>query len=202
MRPEVSRMPRIAVLDDYQNVAMSMADWSRLPVGCDVEIFHNHLSDEDAVAKRLADFEVVAAMRERTPFPRSLLERLPKLKLLITTGGRNASFDMAVAKERGIVVCGTRGQGSPTVEIAWGLILAVARNIALEDRAAREGRWQVSIGPGLEGKTLGLVGLGNLGARVAAIGKAFGMDLIAWSQNLTEERASQVGCRLVTKDEL
>jgi phosphoglycerate dehydrogenase-like enzyme len=165
-------------------------------------VFPDHLSDPGAVAARLADFEAVIAMRERTPFPKALLERLPKLKLLVTTGMRNASIDVAAALERKIVVCGTAGLPYPTAELTWGLILALFRRIPAEDRATREGRWQISCGLGLNGKTLGVVGLGGLGSRVAKIGRAFEMDVIAWSQNLTAARASEIGATLVTKDEL
>ena len=195
-------MTRVAILDDYQNVARRMAEWATLPAGTDVVVFADHLKDAGAVAARLADFEVVVAMRERTAFPRALLERLPKLKLLITTGMRNASIDVAAAIERGIVVCGTAGLPYPTAELTWGLILALMRRIPVEDRATRDGRWQVSCGLGLNGKTLGVIGLGGLGSRVAKVGRAFEMDVIAWSQNLTEARAAEVGAKLVSKDEL
>ena len=195
-------MARVAILDDYQNVARRMADWASLPAGNEVVVFADHLSGTDAVAKRLADFDAVVAMRERTPFPRALLERLPQLKLLVTTGMRNASIDVAAAIERGITVCGTAGLPYPTAELTWGLILGLFRRIPAEDRATREGRWQVSCGLGLNGKTLGVIGLGGLGSRVAKIGRAFEMDVIAWSQNLTAARATEVGATLVTKDEL
>jgi phosphoglycerate dehydrogenase-like enzyme len=195
-------MARVAILDDYQNVARRMADWATLPAGNEVVVFADHLSSTDAVAKRLADFDAVVAMRERTPFPRALLERLPKLKLLVTTGMRNASIDVAAAVERGVTVCGTAGLPYPTAELTWGLILGLFRRIPTEDRATREGRWQVSCGLGLNGKTLGVIGLGGLGSRVAKIGRAFEMDVIAWSQNLTAARATEVGATLVTKDDL
>jgi phosphoglycerate dehydrogenase-like enzyme len=195
-------MARVAILDDYQNVARRMADWASLPAGTEVVVFADHLSGTDAIAKRLADFDAVVAMRERTPFPRALLERLPKLKLLVTTGMRNASIDVAAAIERGVTVCGTAGLPYPTAELTWGLILGLVRRIPTEDRATREGRWQVSCGLGLNGKTLGVIGLGGLGSRVAKIGRAFEMDVIAWSQNLTAARATELGATLVTKDEL
>jgi phosphoglycerate dehydrogenase-like enzyme len=195
-------MVRIAVLDDYQGIALSIGGWDRLPAEAKPEAFRDHLFDEDALAKRLEPFEVVVAMRERTPFRRSLLARLPNLKLLITTGMRNASFDMQALKEKGVTVCGTGGIGSPTAELTWGLIIGLTRNIAVEDRAAREGRWQTAIGPTLSEMVLGVVGLGNLGSRVAKVGLAFGMEVIAWSQNLTQERAEQAGVTLVGKDEL
>jgi phosphoglycerate dehydrogenase-like enzyme len=195
-------MVRIAVLDDYQGIALSIGGWDRLAAGATPEAFQDHLFDEDALAKRLEPFEIVVAMRERTPFQRSLLERLPNLKLLITTGMRNASFDMPALKEKGVTVCGTGGIGSPTAELTWGLIIGLTRKIAVEDRAAREGRWQTAIGPTLSEMVLGVVGLGNLGSRVAKVGLAFGMEVIAWSQNLTQERAEQAGVTLVSKDEL
>ena len=195
-------MARVAILDDYQNVARRMADWASLLAGTEVVVFSDHLSDPDAVAKRLEDFDAVVAMRERTPFPRALLERLPRLKLLVTTGMRNASIDVAAAVDRKITVCGTAGLPYPTAELAWALILALFRRIPAEDRATREGRWQVSCGLGLNGKTLGVVGLGGLGSRVAKIGLAFEMQVIAWSQNLTAARAAEIGATLVTKDEL
>ena len=195
-------MVRVAILDDYQGVALQMADWGTLPAGTEVQVFRDHLADEVAVAERLADFEVVVAMRERTPFPRRLLERLPKLRLLVTTGMRNASIDLAAATEQGIVVCGTGGVGAATAELTWGLILALLRQIPREDAATRGGAWQVSVGVGLHDKTLGVLGLGNLGSRVATVGRAFGMRVIAWSQNLTAARAAEVGATLVGKDEL
>jgi phosphoglycerate dehydrogenase-like enzyme len=195
-------MTRVAILDDYQGVARRMADWASLPAGTEVVVFTDHLKEAGAVAARLADFDAVVAMRERTPFPRALLERLPRLRLLVTTGMRNASIDVAAAGERGIVVCGTAGLPYPTAELTWGLILALVRRIPIEDRATREGRWQVSCGLGLNGKILGVIGLGGLGSRVARIGRAFEMEVIAWSQNLTAARAAEVGATLVAKDEL
>src|SRR6266850_670757 len=188
-------MTRVAVLDDYQDVALQMADWTVLPPDTKVQVFKDHLSSPEAVAERLKDFDIVVAMRERTAFPRSLLERLPALKLLVTTGMRNASIDVGAATDLGITVCGTQGVGYPTAELTWGLILALLRHIPREDRATREGRWQVSVGVGLRDKVLGLIGLGNLGSQVATVGKAFGMSLLAWSQNLTAERAAQFGAR-------
>lgn len=195
-------MARVAVLDDYQAAATQTADWSILPPETTVQVFGDHLSDQDALVERLKDFEIIVAMRERTPFPRSLLERLPRLKLLITTGMRNASIDVKAAADRGIVVCGTGGVGYSTAELTWGLILALLRQIPREDRATREGHWQVSLGIGLRDKVLGVIGLGNLGSQVATVGKAFQMSLIAWSQNLTAERAAQFGATLVSKEEL
>jgi phosphoglycerate dehydrogenase-like enzyme len=197
---------RVAVLDDYQQVARELAPWD----GLDVEFFADHVADDDALIARLEPYEAVVAMRERTPFPRARLERLPNLKLLVTTGMGNASIDIGAAVELGIVVSGTRLLGSPTAELTWGLILAVTRNIPAEDRAIRDGGWQHTIGPQLAGKTLGIVGLGRLGTRVAAIARAFEMDVIAWSQNLQApeavsreelfERADIVTVHLVLSD--
>jgi phosphoglycerate dehydrogenase-like enzyme len=195
-------MIRVAALDDYQGVALKKADWSKLPPDTDVRSFTDHIDDADALVARLEPFDVIIGMRERTPFPRSLVERLPNLKLLITTGARNASFDLAALKERGVTVCATGSLGTPTAELAWGLIIGLMRHIAEEDANVRAGGWQRTIGPTLAGRTLGCLGLGNLGSQVAKVGKAFGMDVIAWSQNLTAERAAEVGARLVSKDEL
>jgi phosphoglycerate dehydrogenase-like enzyme len=195
-------MARVALLDDYQGVALRMADWKSLPGGTDVVAFPDHLDDEGALAARLADFDIVMAMRERTPFTRTLLGRLPKLRLLITAGMRNASIDVKAAAERGVTVCGTAGLPYPTAELAWGLILALMRRVPAEDRAVREGRWQTTVGLGLNGKTFGVLGLGTLGSRAARVGSAFEMQVLAWSANLTAERAAEVGATLVSKDEL
>lgn len=195
-------MPRIAVLDDYQNVALQTADWKKLSSDCEITVFRDHVDGLDALAARLAPFEVIVAMRERTPFPRALLERLPNLRLLVTTGMRNTSIDLEAAAARNVVVCGTPGLPYPTAELAWGLILSLFRRIPQEDRAMREGRWQTTLGLGLNGKVLGVLGLGTLGSRVARVGRAFEMDVLAWSQNLTKERAAEVGATLVPKDEL
>jgi phosphoglycerate dehydrogenase-like enzyme len=196
-------MASIAILDDYQNVALKMADWSRLQQGHRLVVFNQHMPDVEACAKALADFEVVGVMRERTPFSRALIERLPKLELIVTTGKRNASIDLAAAKERGVTVCGTQGGGHPTAELAIALMLGLARHLREEFHAMRAGGgWQTTIGLDLDGRTLGILGLGNLGGRVARIGAAFGMKLIAWSENLTPERAKAQGAELVGKDEL
>lgn len=195
-------MVRVAVLDDYQDVARKMTDWSALPAEVEVEVFQDHLTDQVAVAERLKDFDIVMAMRERTPFPRALLEQLPRLRLLTTTGMRNAAIDMQAAADCHVLVCGTGGILYPTAELTWGLILSLLRHIPDEDQATRAGRWQVSMGLGLNGKTLGLMGLGRLGSEVARVGNAFQMDVIAWSQNLTAVRAAERGATLVSKDEL
>ncbi len=179
-----------------------MADWQSLPADVEVQVFRDHLSDDDALVERLKDIDIIMAMRERTPFQRSLLERLPNLKLLITAGMRNASIDLQAASDCGVMVCGTEGLGYPTAELTWGLILGLMRRIPREDQATRNGQWQVTTGLGLQGKTLGLMGLGRLGSQVAAVGAAFKMNLIAWSQNLTAERAAESGATLVSKDDL
>ena len=199
-RPE--HMHRIAVLDDYQSVAATFTDWSQVPEPLEVVEFSDHLADEDALAARLEPFDVVVAMRERTPFPRALLGRLPNLRLLVTTGGKNASIDKDAARELGITVCGTGAHPSGPVELTWALILATARHLPQEHANVRVGGWQQTVGTDLAGAILGVVGLGRLGEKVARIGQAFGMDVVAWSQNLTEERAAEVGVRRVTKDEL
>ncbi|MBO7742925.1 D-2-hydroxyacid dehydrogenase family protein [Paenibacillus sp. MWE-103] len=197
-------MIRCAVLDDYQQVAMSMADWSSVADRVQIDVFQRHFDDEAALAAAIADCEIVVIMRERTPFRRSLFERLPRLKLLVTTGMRNASVDLAAASERGIVVCGTRGGGEGTTELTWALILGLARKLVQENEALRGGGpWQQSIGADLTGKRLGLLGLGHIGGNVARIGQAFGMEVSAWSQNLTADKAEAAGARLAaSKEEL
>ncbi|WPB82325.1 D-2-hydroxyacid dehydrogenase family protein [Archangium violaceum] len=192
---------KIAILDDYQRVAWGLADWSRLPAGGELTVFDRPLAEEERVAA-LQPFEVLVIMRERTPFPAALLERLPNLRLLVTTGGRNSAIDLEACRARGITVCGTGNVGAPTAELAWGLILALVKRIPTEERALRAGAWQTGLTEGLAGKRLGLVGLGKLGTQVARVGQAFGMEVVAWSQNLTAERAAEVGVRRVEKQEL
>ena len=193
---------KLAVLDDYQGTAKDLADWSELPAGTDVEFFQDHIVDEDQLVERLKDFDLVMGMRERTPFTRSILSRLPKLRLLITTGRRNASFDMTAASELGITVCGTNGGGEGPTELTWGLILAMLRHIPEEEQRSREGSWGTTVGVGVKGKTLGLIGLGHIGSLVARVAVAFDMNIIAWSQNLTAERAKECGATLVDKETL
>lgn len=193
---------KVAILDDYQGVAKDMADWSQLPRGTSLEFFQDHLTDEDTLAQRLKDFQVVMGMRERTPFPRSLLARLPELQLLITSGGGNASFDIRAATELGIIVCGTGGAGEGPTELTWGLILGLLRQIPQEDQQTRQGKWGTTVGVGVKGKNLGLLGLGNIGSKVARVGNAFDMNVIAWSQNLTAQRAAECVATLVDKDTL
>ncbi|HZK92075.1 MAG TPA: D-2-hydroxyacid dehydrogenase family protein [Stellaceae bacterium] len=202
---------RVSILDDYQGVALDMADWSAVRGrGIDIAVERFPFADEDAAVRALADSEIVCAMRERTPFPKALLDRLPKLKLLITTGMRNASFDMTALQAKGVTVCGTGGPANApggggnedTAELAWGLILGAMRRIAEDHALMRQGGWQTRIGHRVAGKTIGLLGLGRLGGAVARVGLAFEMKAIAWSQNLTAEKAAAQGVERVEKDEL
>jgi phosphoglycerate dehydrogenase-like enzyme len=193
---------RVVVLDDYQGVALEMADWSVLGEDCEVVSLREHLDDVKALARALAGAQVVVAMRERTPIDEALLARLDDLELIVTTGPSNAAIDVAAARARNVEVCGTGGYIEPTVELTWALILSLARHVPTEVEATRSGRWQVTVGSELKGKTLGLVGLGRIGTRVARVAQAFEMEVVAWSQNLTEEDAEATGCRRVNKREL
>jgi phosphoglycerate dehydrogenase-like enzyme len=193
---------RIAVLDDYQDVALTMADWSVLDGRASVTVFNDHLAEPDAVVARLQPFDVVCVMRERTPLTRAIIERLPRLRLIASTATGNASIDLEAAEKQGVEVVHTSYSPAPTIELTWALILATARNLIAENAALRGGGWQRQIGDDLAGRTLGLLGLGNIGAAVARIGQAFGMKVIAWSQNLTAERAASAGAELVTKEDL
>jgi phosphoglycerate dehydrogenase-like enzyme len=193
---------KIAILDDYQQVALKMADWTALHGRATITVFNDHLADPDRVVERLLPFDVVCVMRERTPLPRSIIERLPRLKLIASTAFANASIDIAAVGEREIEVVHTGYDSSPTVELTWALILASVRHIIAENLSLRSGGWQLAIGDGLRGKTLGILGLGNIGSEIARVGLAFGMEVIAWSENLTPERAQAQGARLVSKDEL
>jgi D-3-phosphoglycerate dehydrogenase len=194
---------RCAILDDYQNVALKVVDWSKVAGDLDIKVFNEHLGGEANVVKALQGFEIVCAMRERTAFPRAVIEKLPDLKLLITTGLRNASIDVAAAKERHVVVCGTPSLGNPTSGIAIGLMLELTRRIGYENARMKAGvPWQSTIGLDLGGLTLGVLGLGKLGTRTALIARAFGMKVIAWSQNLTPEKCKDVGVDYASKDEL
>ncbi len=194
---------RCAILDDYQNVVDKIADWSKVKADIDIKVFNHHLGGPEKVIAALQGFEIVVAMRERTGFPRQVIEALPDLKLLITTGMRNASIDTEAAKARGIVVCGTGAFGSPTSGISIGLMLELTRHIGFENARLHAGAtWQSTIGPDLEGLTLGVLGLGKLGMRTANIAKAFGMKVIAWSQNLTPQKCQEAGVGYVSKDDL
>jgi phosphoglycerate dehydrogenase-like enzyme len=200
--PSTRERFRIAVLDDYQNVALSLADWSVLNARATVTVFDDHLADSDAVVERLQPFDIVCVMRERTPMTRAIIERLPKLRMIASTGSRNASIDLKAAEERGVQVVHTGYTSTPTIELTWALILASARNLVAENTSLRRGGWQQSVGDDMDGRTLGLLGLGNVGGAVAKIGNAFSMKVIAWSQNLTNERAAEVGATRVSKEQL
>jgi phosphoglycerate dehydrogenase-like enzyme len=193
---------KIAVLDDYQNAALESADWSVLRDRADIAVFQDHLADPDAVIERLLPFDVVCVMRERTALPRNVIERLPNLKLIASTGAGNASIDVAAAGDHDIAVIHTGYRSDPTIEFTWALILASARHIVTESNSVRSGGWQQTVGSDLHGKTLGVLGLGRIGSQVARIGSAFGMNLIAWSQNMTTEAAKAAGAALVSKDQL
>lgn len=193
---------RITILDDYQNVALSSADWSALGDRYEVDVVSEHIADADLLVARLANSRVVVAMRERTAFPRDVLERLPNLRLLVSTGMKNPGIDHVAAAELGIVVSGTEGSYSAVPELVFGMIIALGRNIVAENNAVHAGDWQHTIGRGLAGATLGILGLGRLGGQVATIGAAFGMHVIAWSPHLTQERADEYGARAVGEREL
>jgi phosphoglycerate dehydrogenase-like enzyme len=197
-----SHSVNVAVLDDYQGVALSVVDWSAVSDRANITVFRDHLADEGTVGERLASFDVICVMRERTAMPASLLERLPRLKLICSTGLANASIDLDAAAKRGITVAHTGYTSAPTIELTWALILASARHISVEAASVRDGGWQRALGDDLAGKTLGIIGLGRVGSGVAKIGLAFGMRVIAWSRNLTSSTAAAAGVRLVTKDEL
>ena len=193
---------RCTILDDYQGAALSMADWSPIQDKVDLQVLREHITREDELVTALEQSDIIVAMRERTPFRKSLLQRLPNLKLLITTGKRNPSIDVPFAIEQGVVVCGTDGSSNATSELAWALILGLAKNLLAENTALQKrGPWQSTISTDLSGSTLGILGLGRIGSQVAQIGRAFGMDVIAWSQNLTTEQAESVGARLALSKE-
>src|ERR1700693_6414687 len=193
---------KIAVLDDYQNVAVESADWSVLRDRADISVFQDHLADPDALIERLQPFDVVCVMRERSPLPRNVIERLPNLKLIASTGSGNASIDVNAPGDHGIAVVQTGYRSDPTIEFTWALILASARNIVTESNSVRSGGWQQTVGTDLRGKTLSVLGLGRVGSEVARIGSAFGMNVIAWSENMTSDAARAAGAILVSKDQL
>ncbi|HYY17757.1 MAG TPA: D-2-hydroxyacid dehydrogenase family protein [Streptosporangiaceae bacterium] len=205
---------RIAILDDYQNVALGYADWKGLPGSPEITVFTDHIARQELLAATLRPFDVIVAMRERTAFPASLLALLPDLKLLVTTGMGNTAIDLEAARQRAITVCGTNGVSEATAELTWGLILALVRHIPEEDRRMREsagaggaavsvrGGWQRTIGTGLSGRRLGLAGLGRQGRQVARYGQAFGMEVLAWSQNLDPDQAREAGAEPVSKEQL
>jgi phosphoglycerate dehydrogenase-like enzyme len=193
---------KVAILDDYQNVALGLADWSAVASRAEITVFNDHLADSAVLVARLLPFDVICVMRERTPLPRAVIERLPRLKLIASTGPVNASIDAAAAAERGIRVTATGYRSTPTTELTWALILASARHLVRESNSVRNGGWQTSVGRELDGRVLGVLGLGNVGRQVTRIGLAFGMKVVAWSQNLTPEIAAAAGASLVPKDEL
>ena len=192
---------RIAILDDYQRIALQSSDWGVLGAS-DIVPFHGHIADTADLIAELRPFDVIVAMRERTPFTAERIRLLPSLRLLVTTGMANASIDVAAANQAGVTVCGTRGSGAATPELTWALILALVRHVPEEDRRIRAGGWQQTVGFGLHGRTLGVVGLGNIGRRVASVGQAFGMEVLAWSQHLSATAAAEAGVTAVSKDEL
>jgi phosphoglycerate dehydrogenase-like enzyme len=196
------RPVQVAVLDDYQGVALQSADWSPLNGKTNITVFRDHLSDSTALIERLKPFTVLSVMRERTPLTRAIIEQLPNLKLIASTGSRNASIDLAAATEHGITVCHTGYSSHGAIEMTWALILAMLRNVPAEFASVQKGQWQIAVGGDLAGKTIGVVGLGSIGARIAKIAHAFGMNIVAWSQNLTRESAEKQGAHLVSKEEL
>jgi phosphoglycerate dehydrogenase-like enzyme len=197
---------RIAVLDDYQGVALTSADWSPVTdhatASSTVDVFRDHLSEPTALVERLEPYDAVVVMRERTPLPREVLTRLPRLRLVVTTGRRNPSIDTAAAAEAGITVCGTDSLPSGPAELTWALVLGLARHLVTEATAVRDGGWQTTVGRDLAGHTLGLVGLGRIGTQVAGVARAFGMDVVAWSRSLTPGRAADAGARAASLDEV
>jgi phosphoglycerate dehydrogenase-like enzyme len=193
---------KIAILDDYQEIALKMADWSLIPGNPEIKVFSDHVDELEKLVQRLYPYNVLCIMRERTPMTAELIHRLPNLKLIASTGSRNASIDTEATNRRGITVLHTNYESTPTIEFTWSLILAIVRNITIENTSLRKGGWQTGVGGDLKGKTLGVLGLGNIGGSVAAIGKAFGMNIIAWSPNMTIEKAQLSGARFVSKEDL
>nr|WP_068889443.1 D-2-hydroxyacid dehydrogenase family protein [Pedobacter panaciterrae] len=195
-------LPQIAVLDDYQNVALSYGDWSNIQKTANITVFNHHMASQDEIVDALQPFQVICVMRERTPLTRAILTRLPNLKLIVSTGRRNASIDEKAAEELGISVSVTGYHSSGAPEMTWALLLAMARHVVAESISLCEGNWQKKVGVDLKGKTIGVVGLGNIGSTIARYAKAFEMEVVAWSENLTPEKANEQGARLVSKEEL
>src|SRR5258705_761384 len=193
---------KVVILDDYQNVALSIADWSAVAKKADITVFNDHIDQPDALIERLLPFDVICVMRERTPLHRDIIERLPRLRFIASTGPRNISIDMTAANKRGILVANTGYRSTPTIELTWALILASDRHLVGASNSIRAARGETPIGSEVDGRVLGVVGLGNVGGQVATIGRAFGMKIIAWSQNLTAETAAAAGAEIVTKEEL
>nr|WP_294873150.1 D-2-hydroxyacid dehydrogenase family protein [uncultured Pedobacter sp.] len=195
-------LPQIAILDDYQNVAFSFGNWTNVHKNASITVFNHHMASQEEVIRTLQPFQVICVMRERTPLSREILSGLPNLKLIVSTGRRNASIDTKAAEELGIAISITGYHASGAPEITWALLLAMARNVVAESTSLREGNWQREVGVDLKGKTIGIIGLGNIGSTIARYAKAFEMDVIAWSENLTLEKANEHGARLVSKEEL
>lgn len=199
---EIPMKLRCAILDDYQDIALTIVDWSTVLDRVDIDTFQTHFKSEEEVVTQLKDYDMIVIMRERTPFPDSVFRQLPKLRLLITTGMRNASIDVSSAERHGVLVCGTESKSNPPSELTWALILGLSKHLVEENHAFRsKGSWQSTIGVDLQGKTLGLLGLGKIGTKVGHIGSAFGMNVLAWSQNLTAEKAAENGARLASSKE-
>ncbi|HEY8928712.1 MAG TPA: D-2-hydroxyacid dehydrogenase family protein [Mucilaginibacter sp.] len=194
--------PKIAILDDYQNVALKFADWTTVQQRADVTVYNDHLTDEKEIVSRLLPYDAICIMRERTPITRQLLSQLPDLKLIVSTGRRNNSLDTPAAEEMGITVKTTGYIGTGAPEFTWATLMSLARNIPVENTNLRDGRWQSTISTDINGKTIGIIGLGNIGTKIATYAKAFDMNVIAWSENLTEERAAEAGAKLVSKETL
>jgi phosphoglycerate dehydrogenase-like enzyme len=195
-------LPKIALLDDYQDAALIMADWSPLDGRAEITVFGDHLSDPDAIVERLKPFAIVGVMRERTPLTRAIIERLPNLRLIASTGSMNASIDLDAARDHGVEVVHTGYTSHGAIELTWALLLAAVRAVPAEVNSVRSGGWQVAVGGDFDGRTLGLLGLGRIGSAMARIGRAFGMNVIAWSTNLTAEKCADAGARLVSKETL
>jgi phosphoglycerate dehydrogenase-like enzyme len=193
---------KIAILDDYQEIALKMADWSLIPGNPEIKVFHDHVVELEKLVQRLLPYNILCIMRERTPMTAELIDRLPNLKLIASTGSRNSSIDTVATNRHGIAVLHTNYESAATIELTWSLILGIVRNITIENTSLRNGGWQTSVGGDLKGKTLGVLGLGHIGAPVAAIGKAFGMNIIAWSPNLTIKKAELSEARFVSKEDL
>lgn len=195
-------MIKVAILDDYQGVALSITDWSAVAARAEITVFQDHLADVDSLVERLRPFDVICVMRERTPLTAEILNRLPNLKFICSTAAQNASIDVEAALRQGILISATDGRTNGAPELTWALILASARNLAAEQGSVRSGGWQTGVGNDLQGSTLGLLGLGRVGSSVAAVGRAFGMKVIAWSENLTASAAEAAGATLVDKTTL
>ncbi|MCX2453723.1 D-2-hydroxyacid dehydrogenase family protein [Pedobacter sp. PLR] len=195
-------LAQIAILDDYQNVALTYGDWSEIEELAEITVFNDHLTETNEIIDRLKPYQIIAVMRERTPMTREILSQLPNLKLIISTGQRNASIDIKAAEELGITISPTRYESNGAPELTWALLLALAKHLVRESDNVRKGGWQTEIGVDLKGKTIGIIGLGNIGSAIARYARAFEMEVIAWSENLTEEKAHAQGAKLVSKEEL